>query len=154
MVRPNEEKLWLLRAPIASHENVFIMENGAVITKDSSTALGMTTLRLSRAKLERAVFGIDMDDLALVDFAFQNVDAERVENFFLDRAFQRARAVNRIVTFARDQVLGRIGKIERDLLLFEPFRQATKLDFDDLLEVVLGEAIENDDLIDAIEKLG
>src|SRR6266404_5017519 len=111
--------MWLVRAPVASHENVFIIENEAVIMRDSSTALGMTTLRLSGVKLERAVFGIDMNDLALVDFSLQDVDAEWIENIFLNGAFQRPRTINRIVTITRDQFLGRIGKVERDLLLFE-----------------------------------
>jgi hypothetical protein len=34
-----------------------------------------------------------MYGLAFADFAFEDVDAERVENFFLDRAPERARAV-------------------------------------------------------------
>jgi len=122
MVRPNEEKMWPVRAPVASHENVFIIENEAVIMRDSSTALGMTTLRLSRAKFECAVFGIDTDDLAFVDFSFKDVDAERIENILLDGAFQRPRSVNRIVTIARDQFFGRIGKVERNFLLLESFR--------------------------------
>src|SRR5712692_2393724 len=107
-----------------------------------------------RFKFERAIFCIDMDGLAFADFAFQDVYAERVENFFLDCALQRARAVNGIVTFARNQFLSRIGKIEFDFLLLETFRQSRQLNFNDLLEIVFGEPIENDDLIDAIEKLG
>ena len=63
-----------------------------------------------------------MDGLAFADFAFEDVNAEWVENFFLNRAPERTRAVNRIVPFAREQFLGRIRKIERDLLLLEPFR--------------------------------
>src|ERR1700720_3066337 len=77
-----------------------------------------------RLELARAVFCINMDGLAFADFAFENVDAERIENFLLNRASERAGAVNGIVTFAREKCLGRIGKIERDLLLLEPFRQA------------------------------
>ena len=53
------------------------------------------------AKLERAVFRIDLNGLAFADFAFEDVDREWIENFFLDRAAEWARAVNRIVTFAR-----------------------------------------------------
>jgi len=131
-----------------------VMADGLPACRSSSHARGMSALTggtpVLRLKLERAVFGIDMDGLAFADFAFKDVYAERVENFFLDCALQRAGAVNGIVTFARDQFLGRIGKIERDLLLLEPFRQAAKLNFNDLPEIVFGEAIENDDLVDAI----
>jgi hypothetical protein len=42
--------------------------------------------RLVRAKFKRSVFCIDMDDLALADLAFKNVETERIENLFLNRA--------------------------------------------------------------------
>src|SRR5437867_4387549 len=66
-----------------------------------------------------------MNGLAFADFAFEDVDAEWIENFFLNRAPERTRAVNRIVPFAREQFLSRIGKIKRDLLLVEPFRPSS-----------------------------
>ena len=55
-------------------------------------------------------------------FAFEDVETEGIENFLLNRALQWARAINRIVPFTREQLLGRIGEVERDLLLLEPFR--------------------------------
>ena len=109
---------------------------------------------LTCIELERAILCVDANGLAFADFAFEDVDAKRIENFFLDCALEWTRSVNRIVTFARDQFLGGIGKIERDLLLLEPFRQAAKLDFDNLFEVIFCESIKNYNLIDAIEKLG
>src|SRR5882724_12496100 len=92
--------------------------------------------------------------MAFADFAFENINAERIENFSLDGAPQRAGAVNRIVSFAREQFLGRIGEFQCDLLLLKALRQTAKLDFDDFLQIVLGQPIENDDLINAVEKLG
>src|SRR5882757_10183211 len=94
-----------------------------------------------------------MDRLAFADFAFEDVDAEWVENFFLDGAPERTRSVNRIETFARKQFLGRIRQLEGDLLLLETLRQAAKLDLNNLFQVVLTEPVENDDFIHAIEKL-
>ena len=96
---------------------------------------------------------VDPDRLAFVEFSFEDLEAERIENLFLDRALQRPRAVNRIVAFARDQCLGGIGQLERDLLLLETFRQAAQLDLDDLLQVLLVQPVEDDDLVDAIQKL-
>src|SRR5258707_6618835 len=58
------------------------------------------------AKQQRAVFGINIDSLAFADFAFEDVDAQRVENFFLNGAPKRTRTVNGIVTFAREKFLG------------------------------------------------
>jgi hypothetical protein len=63
----------------------------------------------SHSKLEGTVLCIDTNFLAFANFAFQDIDAEGVENFFLDRALERARTVNRVVSFAGEQFLGRIG---------------------------------------------
>src|SRR5438552_3403834 len=95
---------------------------------------------------------MNVDGLAFADFAFENIDAERVENFSLNRASKRSRAVNRIISFARQQFLGGIGELERDLLLLQPFRQPAKLNLYDLFQIVFRQAVENDDLIDAIQK--
>src|SRR5262249_46966734 len=97
-------------------------------------------------------FRIDVNGLAFADFAFEDVDAERIENFLLNGTSQRTRAVNGIVSLACQEFLCRIGELERDLLLLEPFGQAAELDLNDLFQVVLTEPIENDDFIDAIEK--
>ena len=89
-----------------------------------------------------------MNSLTFFHFAFEDVDRKRVENFALDRAPQRARPVNGIVTCAREQLFGRVGKLQRDLLLLEPFRQTFQLDLDDLFQIILAQSIEDDDLVD------
>src|SRR5882724_1838744 len=91
--------------------------------------------------------------MAFADFAFENINAERIENFSLDGAPQRAGAVNRIVSFAREQFLGRIGEFQCDLLLLKALRKAAELDFDDFLQIVFRETIENNDLINAVKEL-
>jgi hypothetical protein len=92
--------------------------------------------RLVRAKFKRSVFCIDMDNLAFADLAFKNVETERIENLFLNRALSRTCTVNRIVTFAGNKRLRRLGKIEADLLLLESLGQSAELDFDNFLEVL------------------
>ena len=74
-----------------------------------------------------------MNGLAFADFAFENIDAERIENLSLNGTPQGSRAVNGIVAFAREQCIGGIGQLERDLLLLETFRQSAKLNFDNFL---------------------
>jgi len=97
-----------------------------------------------------------MDGLSFADFAFEDVDAERIENFFLNRAAKWTRAVDRIVTFTGKQRFGRIGKIERDLLLFESFGQAAKLNLNDLFQIVFARPFfikePLADLLDRIER--
>jgi hypothetical protein len=77
---------------------------------------------LARSKSERTIFCIHADRLPFVNFTFQNLETERIENFFLNGALERACAVNGIVTFARDQGLGGITQLQRDLLLLQTFR--------------------------------
>ena len=57
------------------------------------------------AKLKRTVFCTDVDSLTFSDFAFEDVDAERIENFLLNSAAERARTQTRIVPFAREEFL-------------------------------------------------
>src|SRR5205823_7050707 len=109
-----------------------------VLTDDASylalyAELGVSISPSLLLKLECAVFGVNVNGLAFVKFAFEDVETERVQNFFLNCALERARAINRIVAFAREQFLRRIGKIERNLLLLESFRQASELNLDDFL---------------------
>jgi hypothetical protein len=66
--------------------------------------LGTACLLL--AKFQHAVFCIYVDGLAFADFAFEDVDAQRIENFLLNGAPERTRTVNGIVTFAREKFLG------------------------------------------------
>src|SRR5215470_9180833 len=51
-------------------------------------------------KFKCAVFGVNVNGLAFADFAFKNIDAERIENFSLNGATQGSCAVNGIVAFA------------------------------------------------------
>ena len=58
------------------------------------------------AEFEFTVFCIDESRLAFAHFAVENIDRERVENFSLNGAPQRTRAINWVIAFAREQFLG------------------------------------------------
>jgi hypothetical protein len=64
MARPNEEKMWLVRAPVASPK---MFSWNAYLAP----------------KLERAIFCIDPNGLGFVKFAFENIETQRIENLFL-----------------------------------------------------------------------
>src|SRR5206468_5705281 len=83
------------------------------LTKETRIKPSCQFSQLFFPKFELAVFDIDVDGLAFADFAFENIDAERVENFSLDGAPQRAGAVDRVVAFARQQFFSGIGRLER-----------------------------------------
>ena len=49
--------------------------------------------------------------------------------------------------------LGRVGQLQRDVPLRQPLAQPAELDLDDLLQMLLGQRVEDDDLVDAVEEL-
>src|SRR6266542_5305103 len=76
------------------------------LLKDGINARIPRFSQLFFAKFDGAVFCIDVDGLAFADFAFEDFDAKWVENFSLNGAPKWARAINWVVTFAREQFLG------------------------------------------------
>src|SRR5207237_977545 len=72
---------------------------------------------------------------------------------FLDDALERPGAVRRVIA-GPDQVRpGGVGQFQRDLPLRQPLSQAAELDFDDLLQLGLVQGVEDDHLVDPVEKL-
>src|SRR4051812_28774787 len=55
---------------------------------------------LAGGERKTVVRGIHLDPLTFAELAFEDLEAQRVENVFLDRALERPRPVNRIVTVA------------------------------------------------------
>ena len=50
--------------------------------------------------------------------------------------------------------LAAVGQLEDDVLLGQPLGQVGDQQVDDLLEVGLGQGVEDDDLVDPVEELG
>src|SRR5688500_16704461 len=78
----------------------------------------------------------------------------RVEEEFLDGAFKGARAELGIVTLASEQLLGGFFDGEGEVLGGEAFGDAFELDIDNVSDLFLVEAMENDDVVDAVEEFG
>ena len=77
-----------------------------------------------------------------------------VEEAALDGAFERAGAIHGVVAFAGEVVFGGGGEVQRDLLGGESFHEPGELEIDDVGEVGVGEAVEDDDFVDAVEEFG
>ena len=82
-------------------------------------------------------FGSHLDFIARLEFAFEQFHGERVEQVFLHRAFERARAELRVVAFAGQQFLRGGVHVEREILLREPLIQSPELDFHDARQFAL-----------------
>src|SRR6185437_12494470 len=68
-------------------------------------------------------------------------------------ALERPCAVHRIVTFADDETLRRLGQLDVDLAILEPLQQALHLDIDDLLHMLQAERMEEDNFVHAVQEL-
>ena len=91
---------------------------------------------------------------AVVDLAADNQPAEARFHLLLNRPLERAGAVDRIVARLHQMRPCRIGQRELDVAIGQALAQARELDFHDLLQMLLIERMEDDDLVDAVEKLG
>src|SRR3954447_16758325 len=78
---------------------------------------------------------------------------ERVLDVALDRATQRTRPHRRVPALVDQEVLGRLGELELQLALGQRLADAAQEQLDDRLDLVLGELVEDDDLVDAVEEL-
>src|SRR5882672_587017 len=112
-------------------------------------------LRLSgEIQLAARLEDIDENGLAVTDFAFQDAASERRFDLALDRAFERARAVIRVVARA-DQMRARgVGQLQFDVAFGQALSQPVELYLDDLFEALFRERVEDDDLVHAVQEFG
>src|SRR4051794_26845559 len=84
----------------------------------------------------------------------QDFVGERILDVALDRAAQRAGAHRRVPALLDQQVLGLVGQLELQFVLGHLDADAADHQVDDLLDLVLGELVEDDHLVDPVEELG
>src|SRR5690242_13036310 len=98
--------------------------------------------------------GIGQDMFAGLDFALQDLERERIGEQFLNRALQRSRSERRIVTLLEQSVATGRCEFQRDLSICKMFTQHAQLDIDDFGELFLAKALEDNDVVDAVQELG
>src|SRR5829696_7140011 len=79
---------------------------------------------------------------------------ERILDVALDRPAQRARAHRRIPALLHEEVRGGAGEVERQLALGQRLADPLEQQLDDLGDLLLGELVEDDHLVDPVEELG
>ena len=96
---------------------------------------------------------VDDNFFAVVHLAADNQPAESCFHLLLDRSFERPRAIDRIVASLHQMRPRLIRQRELNVAIRQTLAQARELDFHDLLQVLLIEGMEDNDLVDAVEKL-
>src|SRR5579875_292981 len=94
-----------------------------------------------------------LDDIAFLEPARQNLLGKRIFEQALNRAAQRPGSVGRIIAVPGDEVLDLIGDVELHALSLDPALKVRRHEIDDASDLFLGELLEADDLIDAVQEL-
>src|SRR6266542_705965 len=127
---------------------------GTNSTNANELRVGSSHRRLCSSEFNPFVLNIANDSAAVVEFAPQQAHGKRLNDLLLDGAFERARPVDGVESFAGDELGGGGCELELDLALGQASAQAAEVDIDDLLDLLEGERAEDDDLVDAVEELG
>ena len=87
--------------------------------------------------LDLAVLGIDDDGITGLGFLAQEHFAQRVLDFTLDGALQRACTILDVKSAVSDQVLGGIGDFQLQAVLLDALVERGELDIDNLEDAVV-----------------
>jgi hypothetical protein len=92
--------------------------------------------------------------LPVANLATENGASERSFDFTLDGALERTRPICRVVAGAHEVGTRGIGQFNFNVPLGETLAQTRELNLDNLLEVLFRQRVEDDGLVDTIQKLG
>src|SRR5690606_30738136 len=101
-----------------------------------------------------AVFGGDLDRVAVAEAAFEDGGGDRVAELLLQDPLQRPRPVDGVVAALGEQVESFGADLEVDAPAFEAVSKRGHLDLHDLTKILPTQLVEDDDVVDAVEELG
>src|SRR6266545_5132402 len=102
---------------------------------------------------ELVAVGVDLNAIAFFEFSLEDLNRQGILNQTLDRPLERARSVNRVVSFVGKQCLGAIGDIEGHLSARQVLAQPLELNIDNGFDLVAAQVVEDDRLVNPVEKV-
>ena len=105
-------------------------------------------------KRDGSVFDGGGDALAGLEIAVEELHGERVKQIFLDGALEGTRSELGVVAFLGDEFGSGWVDFEEEALFCEALADFAELDVDDFGELSFVEAVEDDDVVDAVEEFG
>src|SRR6516165_9790824 len=111
------------------------------------------TRNLGALEEKLAVACIDTHRVTLREPTLEQLPRQRILEQLLDRTLERPGPVRRIPSRFRDELPPGIGDLELDAALRKPRAKTVELQLDDLSELLAGEPLEDDHLIDPIQEL-
>src|SRR4051812_29512672 len=123
---------------------------------DGSRALSACKRRLVCLAERKLAPGIPIDDdvITFRETTLEDRQRQGILQQALDRAFERSSTESRVVTLGCEHFSGSRCQLERELSLSEQLLEPLELQVDDMLNLLLAERTEDDDVINAVEKLG
>ena len=97
---------------------------------------------------------VSLIGLPVADLAGQDLLGQRVLHLLLDHALQGPRAVGRVVALVGEPRARRVVQLQGELAVGEQLLQPADLDVDDRRHLIAPQAVEQDDLVDAVQELG
>src|ERR687890_2569770 len=107
-----------------------------------------------RLEGESLINAVNDDGVAGAELATYDAAREGVLDVAPYGPRQRSSAELRVVTLFGEELFGGVGDLDLDALAFEVLVQAREHDVHDLQHVLLGEGLEDDDLIHPVQELG
>ena len=102
---------------------------------------------------QSAILHVNLDHVTLFETTAQQLARDRRFEQSLYRSAQRSGTIDWVKALQYQILLHRLGQAEADLLFAQAPHELTNLKIDDLGKILHGQRIEEDDLINAIEKL-
>src|SRR4051794_6870507 len=99
------------------------------------------------------VVDVDHDDLTSGQLAVEDLLRQRVLDLALDGPAQRPGTQHRVEAAVRQQLLGSRGDLQRHVLVRQLGLHTGGHKVDDLDDLVLGQLVEHDDVVDTVEEL-
>ncbi len=100
------------------------------------------------------VVGVDGDGVAFAEISVQDFGCQRVFDFLLDDALEGPGAEDGVEAAVAEFGFGGVGEGEGHAAGGQAGCEMGELDIDDPAEILLGEGVEDHDLIDAVEEFG
>ena len=97
---------------------------------------------------------VHIHDGTALPLAFQNLLGKRILQQALDRAAQRTGAERRVGALLRDELRRRGRQVDRHVLRDHALAQIGHHKLDNLSDLLVGERLEHDNLVDAVQELG
>src|SRR5688572_25721591 len=105
-------------------------------------------------ELEAVVGDFDHNFVPRGEATLEQFLGQRILEVTLDRSLERPRAVLVVEPLLGEELLRPVGQDEFESAILEPADDVAEEDVDDRLDVLQGERMEDDRLVDAVQELG